>query len=42
VFVGEWKLDMRLNGEMTMSDGTIYKGGFYNDLFHGRGKLILK
>ena len=27
-FEGEWRLDQRFKGRMTMSDGTIYEGGF--------------
>ncbi len=41
-FEGEWRLDMRFKGKMKMIDSTIYEGGFQNDKYHGRGKIMIK
>jgi len=41
VYRGQWKNDMRENGEMRMANGNIFIGGFKNDKFHGMGRLLL-
>ena len=40
-FCGLWKNDMRLDGDMKMQNGNLYKGTFKNDKIHGYGKLML-
>lgn len=40
-FKGVWRNDMRAEGEMRMTNGNIYIGGFDNDKFHGAGRLLL-
>lgn len=40
-FTGIWKNGMRLNGEMKMSNGFIYKGTFQEDKLHGLCKLLI-
>lgn len=38
-YIGYWNADQRVNGELTMLDGSVYIGDFKNDTFHGKGKL---
>ena len=40
-FKGIWKSDIRFEGEMIMSNGYRYRGGFRNDKFHGMARLLL-
>jgi len=40
-FKGIWKNDMRLEGEMLMSGGNIYRGSFKNDQFSGHATLLI-
>ena len=39
-FAGTWVNDCRTQGTHTMTDGTVYKGHFKNDKFHGIGSLV--
>ncbi len=41
VFTGLWKNDMRLQGQMKMSNGNTYKGSFVDDKIHGEGILLI-
>jgi hypothetical protein len=36
-FEGDWNMDKRLQGKMTMTNKTLYIGSFFNEVFHGRG-----
>jgi len=41
VFKGTWKHDKRLKGEMVLSNGDSYRGGFENDKLHGLAYLLM-
>lgn len=41
-FTGLWRVDMRFKGSMKMPDGITYEGGFQDDKYHGKGKLIMR
>jgi hypothetical protein len=36
-FEGEWNMDKRVEGKMTMNDDTVYIGKFDKEVFHGKG-----
>lgn len=38
---GQWKGDMRHEGEMRMTNGNIYIGPFSKDKYHGHARLLL-
>jgi len=40
-YTGLWKNDKRINGEMKMQNGNIYRGTFSNDKINGHGKLLI-
>lgn len=40
-FKGLWKSDKRADGEMVMSNGYEYRGGFSDDKLHGLAYLLL-
>ena len=41
-FEGQWNMDKRVYGIMTMPDDTVYVGGFMDEVFHGKGKITFK